>query len=160
MTQTRRFSVDARRVVHETIDGETILINLVSGYYYSLGGCGVEIWNLLAEGHSADEVVGELQSRYREDPDAVPEPVHALIDELVQEELLEPAGEDAHVNGNGNGRPASAPPAAPDGPFAPPVLRKFEDLQYFLLVDPIHQVGPAGWPYERRASGEDTEDAA
>jgi hypothetical protein len=150
---SRRFKIEPQRVVHETIDGETILINLVSGYYYSLGGCGVEIWNLLAEGRSADEVVGELQSRYAADRDAVPEPVHTLIDELVQEELLEPAGADA--NGNGNGRAASASHATTaNGSFAPPVLKKFADLQYFLLVDPIHQVGPAGWPYERRDAQE------
>jgi hypothetical protein len=159
MTQTRRFSIDVRRVVHETIEGETILINLVSGYYYSLGGCGVEVWSLLAEGRSADEVVGELQSRYAVDRDAVAEPVHALIDELVREELLDPAGDEANANGNGRG--AGNSHAAPaNSSFAPPELRKFEDLQYFLLVDPIHQVGPAGWPYERRAGAQETEDAA
>jgi hypothetical protein len=159
MTQSRRFRIDARRVVHETIDGETILINLVSGYYYSLGGCGVEIWNMLAEGRSADDVVGELQSRYEADRDAVPEPVHALIDELLQEELLEPAGDDAIGNGNGAGA-SNGHAAATNGPFASPVLKKFSALQYFLRVDPIHQVGPAGWPYERRAAGQETEDAA
>jgi|tagenome__1003787_1003787.scaffolds.fasta_scaffold20722805_2 hypothetical protein len=156
MTQTRRFSIDVRRVVHETIEGETILINLVSGYYYSLGGCGVEVWSLLAEGRSAEEVVGELQSRYAVDRDAVAEPVNALIDELVQEELLEPAG--AEANGNGHGAGTLSAPA--NSSFSPPELKKFEDLQYFLLVDPIHQVGPAGWPYERRASAQESEDAA
>ena len=155
MTRVRHYSVDTQRVVHETIDGETILINLISGYYYSLGGCGVEIWNLLAAGRSEDEVVSEFQSRYPADRDAVAEPVLTLIDELVQEELLQLAADEVHGNGNGNG----SPPAG-NGAFEPPVLRKFEDLQYFLLVDPIHQAGPAGWPYERRSAAEETEDAA
>jgi Coenzyme PQQ synthesis protein D (PqqD) len=155
--EARRYSVDARRVVHETIEGEAILINLVSGHYYILGGCGAEVWSLLADGHSGEEVVGELQSRYAADSDGVADPVRALIDELVREELLQPAVHDG--NGNGNGKTAVAPAAASSGSFEPPELRKFDDLQYFLLVDPIHEVGPAGWPYERRAASE-AEDAA
>ena len=149
MQQSRRFTVDVRRVVHETIDGETILINLLSGNYYSLGGCGVEVWSLLAQGRSGDEVVDELQTRY---PAAgeVAEPVQALIDELLQEELLEPAVE----NGNGHSAGAALLPAAPGASFAPPVLTKFTDLQYFLLVDPIHEVEAAGWPHERRDATE------
>src|SRR4051812_8559013 len=148
MTQPRRFSIDVRRVVHETIEGETILINLLSGNYYSLGGCGVEVWSMLAQGHSGDEVVGELQIRYPAAGDGVAEPVHALIEELLREELLEPATENG--NGNGHAEGTALLPAASGAPFAPPVLTKFSDLQYFLLLDPIHQVEAAGWPHERR----------
>ena len=156
MQQSRRFTVDVRRVVHETIDGETILINLVSGNYYSLGGCGVEVWSLLAQGRSGEEVVGELQIRYPAARDDVAEPVQALIDELLEEALLEPAAENGNGNGNGHVPAATLPAAATDTPFAPPVLKKFTDLQYFLLLDPIHQVEAAGWPHERRdAAGAD-----
>jgi hypothetical protein len=153
MRQSGRFRIDDQRVVHETIEGETILINLLSGYYYSLGGCGAEVWHLLSAGHSGDEVVDQLQRRYGEDRDTVADPVHALIDQLVGEELLESAAE------NGHAAPANGSHAPdPGGSFVPPVLEKFSDLQYFLLVDPIHQSGPAGWPYERRA--DEAEDAA
>ena len=53
MAGSRRFRVDSRRVVHETIDGETILIDLQSGNYYSLGGCGSSVWDLLTRGEVA-----------------------------------------------------------------------------------------------------------
>ena len=33
--------------------------------------------------------------------------------------------------------------------FAAPVLRKYTDMQDFLLVDPIHQTTDAGWPEAR-----------
>jgi coenzyme PQQ synthesis protein D (PqqD) len=151
MQQSRRFSVDVRRVVHETIDGETILINLVSGNYYSLDGCGVEVWSLLSQGHSGDEVVGELQTRYPAAGDEVAEPVHALIDQLLEEGLIEPAGENGHANGNGNWNGNGA---ASGAAFVAPVLKKFTDLQYFLLLDPIHEVEAAGWPHERRDAAE------
>src|SRR5947209_11318701 len=100
MEQSRRFDVDSSRVVHETIDGETILINLQSGTYYSLTGCGSDVWSLLSGGWSDREVAAELERRYG--ADGVADSVYALVDELAGEQLL-----DASANGNGNGsRPA------------------------------------------------------
>ena len=60
-----RFSVEVDRVVHETIDGETIIIQLETGAYYSLVGPGAEIWSMLATGSSTDEVVAALQLRFQ-----------------------------------------------------------------------------------------------
>ena len=154
MQHSRRFSVDVRRVVHETIDGETILVNLLSGNYYSLGGCGVEVWDMLASGHSGDEVVGEMQARYPADRDGVAEPVLTLIDELLREELLEPVAANGNAYANGNGDGAAATSRSQAGAFVAPELKKFTDLQYFLLVDPIHEVEAAGWPHERRDATE------
>ena len=34
--------------MHETMDGETILIHLETGAYYSLDGAGADTWELLA----------------------------------------------------------------------------------------------------------------
>jgi hypothetical protein len=144
MEQPRHFDVDSRRVVHETIDGETILINLQSGNYYSLTGCGSEVWSLLSGGWSDHEVAAELERRY--DADGVAGAIYALVDDLAGEQLLEP-----HAGGNGNGsRPALEGSA--DADFVPPRLEKFTDMQYFLLVDPVHEVEAAGWPHERRAA--------
>ena len=39
--------VNSPHVVHETIDGETIIIHLGTGTYYSLDGVGADIWALL-----------------------------------------------------------------------------------------------------------------
>jgi hypothetical protein len=30
--------------------------------------------------------------------------------------------------------------------YARPALSKFEDVAEMLLMDPVHDVGPAGWP--------------
>jgi Coenzyme PQQ synthesis protein D (PqqD) len=145
--QPRRFDVDSRRVVHETIDGETILINLQSGNYYSLSGCGSEVWGLLSGGWSDQEITAELERRYG--VDGVGASVLSLVDDLAGEGLLEPNG---HGNGNGSRVAANGHDG---GPFAPPKLEKFTDMQYFLLVDPVHEVEAAGWPHERQANGAD-----
>jgi len=137
--QPRRFDVDSRRVVHETIDGETILINLQSGNYYSLSGCGSEVWGLLSGGWSDQEIAAELERRYG--ADGVAESIHALVDDLAGEGLLEPGSNGSRVAANGHN----------GGSFVPPKLEKFTDMQYFLLVDPVHEVEAAGWPHERQA---------
>lgn len=146
MARARRFQVDARRVVHETIDGETILIQLETGSYYSLGGCGPEIWGLLSDGWSDAEVVSEMQRRHVERREVVGEATRGLVRELAREELLEERDADRCDH-------AGTPADSPEGrPFVAPVFQKYTDMQYFLLLDPIHEVEAAGWPHERSAA--------
>jgi hypothetical protein len=132
------YGIDPQKIVHETIDGEVILIHLQTGNYYSLGGSGAAIWSLLAAGATEDEVVSTLRLWYEADPGAIEEAVESLVSQLVTEELLEDGAP-----------PRVAPPAQLNGErvaFAPPALEKYTDMQDFLLVDPIHEVGETGWP--------------
>src|SRR3954471_9985518 len=84
----RSFRIDPQQVVHETIDGETILIHLKTGAYYSLSGCGPEIWSLLVDGWSDEAAAEELAGRYPDSADAA-EATRAFVHELVREELLQ-----------------------------------------------------------------------
>ncbi len=79
-----RFRVDPDKVVHETIEGEAILIHLDNGYYYSLDGAGAEIWGLLAESRSVDETVAALARVYESDD--LGAEVRRIADELVGRE--------------------------------------------------------------------------
>lgn len=137
-----RFTVNPRKVVHETIDGEAILIQLETGSYYSLTRAGAEIWELLAGHLSPEEIVESLGGRYAESPETLREAVARLIGELREEGLLEPLPAEAEVSPNG-AQPARLGPAAP---FEPPTLEKFTDMQEFLLIDPIHEVDDPGRP--------------
>jgi hypothetical protein len=152
MTDTRRFTVDPTRIVHETIDGETILISLENGVYYSLRGSGPEIWDLIVAGLSEGEATAEMQRRHADDASLVAEATRELVGELVRENLIADAGLNGNGNGNGNGHHAPAPPASQDAPaqFAAPVLQKFTDMEFFLQLDPVHEVDAAGWPHERQ----------
>ncbi len=132
-----RFRVDPDKVVHETIEGEAILIHLDNGYYYSLDGAGAEIWGLLAESRSVDEATEALARVYESDD--LGSEVRRIADELVAENLLEPTdlAPVATLNGDEPGGRRA---------FTAPVLKKYEDMQDFLLVDPIHETSEAGWP--------------
>ena len=130
------------KVVGETVEGETILIHLETGSYYSLTGAGAEIWDLLADGCSIDEIVTRLGQAYDAGADELRHAVEGLVEELTQEDLIEPGAtaslSSATKDGNRPARERSA--------FQPPVLEKFTDMQDFLLVDPIHEVDESGWP--------------
>ena len=133
-------------MVHETIDGEVILIQLDTGSYYSLGGSGAELWSLLGGRLAPEEVVAAMRDRFDAPPGVVESAVERLTEELVAEGLLV-------QDGTG---PAPEVPAAEGterGPFVEPVLQKYTDMQDFLLVDPIHEVTDAGWPHTRDAGG-------
>ncbi len=138
-------AINVPHVVHETIDGETILIHLGTGTYYSLDGVGAEIWELAVEGVSDDELAARVATRYDAEPALVQQTVGTFVEELIQEGLLtmaELVGAPVAQRGEGE----AEPPAT--GPFVEPVLHKYTDMQEFMLVDPLHDVETdAGWPH-------------
>jgi hypothetical protein len=142
---SERLTINSPHVVHETIDGETILIHLGTGAYYSLDGAGATIWNLLAAGLSEDEVTARLASGGGVDRAAVEQAVESLAVELLHEELLTHLADDT-ASGSAS-RVAEIELEIAD-PFVAPVLHKYTDMQEFMLVDPIHDVdADAGWPH-------------
>jgi len=129
-----RFQLNSPDVIQETIEGEVIVVHLVSGSYYSLLGSGATLWNGLLAGLAA----AELSTLFA--PPADPDVIHAFVAQLQQEQLLIPAADP---------QPAVEPAARAalsGGSFSPPQLQKFSDMQELLLVDPIHEVKPQGWP--------------
>lgn len=127
-------------VVHETIDGETILIRMGTGTYYSVDGAGSDIWNLAAAGQPEAQIATRVAERYGADGELVSSCVAALIAELLEEDLLIPAADGA--------QDAVELPEPEAGAFAEPALHKYTDMQEFMLVDPLHDVDEAaGWPH-------------
>jgi hypothetical protein len=148
LTSPERFQIDPSKVVHETVEGEVILIQLDTGNYYSLRGSGAEIWALLDRGGSAPRIAAELRSHYTDDG-TIAEAVHGLLGRLAEEDLIVAAGE-----GNGAGARSAQYGGDLAGvrPFDPPVLEKYTDMQQYLLVDPVHDVDERGWPGVREAA--------
>ncbi len=139
-----QLGVNLAHVVHETIDGETILIHLGTGTYYSLEGSGAAVWELLAEGVSGDELAARLGPRYDADRALVEQSVASFVAELLAEGLLA-EGQSGSAT---SVRPPDAEGSSAGAPFAEPVLHKYTDMQEFMLVDPLHDVeADAGWPH-------------
>jgi hypothetical protein len=142
-----RIRVNAPQVIHESIDGEVIIIDLTSGSYFSTKGSGAEIWEVINA--SPGLSLGELTDAVLQSFDAVQEDagasIEAFVDRLQEEGLVVDAGQDAGVT-------VTVRPVAEGGarqPFAAPVLDKYTDMQDLVLIDPVHQVDATGWPQAR-----------
>lgn len=160
------FTIDRDRVMYETLDDETIVIDLSTGTYYSIGGCGVELWAAVVEGTPLGTLVERMEGRF---PDVAG--LSTMVEEWVaglgREGLVQIAGPTEAVPARVPEIPEkperqatpTTPGAAqrqyvPDplegaspGRFRPPVLSRYTDMQALLLLDPVHEVDAgAGWP--------------
>jgi hypothetical protein len=127
------YRTNSPKVVSETIDNESVIINLDKGTYYSIRGIGSEIWDALRTGISSEQLVEEAASHSADESAALA--TQSFIDQLVAEELLVPA-EPAET---GEGVRFALP-------YSVPALMKYSDMEALLLLDPIHDVDEAGWP--------------
>ncbi len=129
--------VNAPDVVSETIDGETVIINLYKGLYYNLNPIGSLIWTLIEGGMAPGDITQMLQQHYPPFTDVEQATVTQLCDRLIAEELVVASDEAVTAE-----TPAwTAPPT-----FEVPVLYKYADMQDLLALDPIHDVDETGWP--------------
>jgi hypothetical protein len=58
------YTIDRGRVTWDEIDGETLIINVETGYYFSLDGVGSLIWSLLAAGVDKRDIVARIVSEF------------------------------------------------------------------------------------------------
>jgi hypothetical protein len=133
-----RFRVNSPFVISETIQGETIIIHLNTGTYYSLQGTGAEVWDAIVGGSTAAEAGVDLAQRYGIPADEAGTSVASLIADLEAEDLIAPSDVAE--------RQTAAVSAPAEGPFVAPTLGKYTDMQDLVLLDPVHEVSDAGWP--------------
>lgn len=146
MSPVPRFPKNDPNIVYETIEGETVLVNLKSGSYYSLVGVGSVIWTELEAGRTPDEILTRLNSEYDGNPREIETAVRELLESLVREDLLIFETPDPH---SPRAEPASVTPLTPPTikrEFRVPHLQKFTDMQELLLLDPVHEADETGWP--------------
>jgi hypothetical protein len=125
-------------IVHETVDGEVIAIDLDNGSYYSLAGSGPVIWGLLAGGASEAELRDALAARFGES-EAIAGDVSALLEQLRENGLIVASDEE--------GAAAAPAPGVEDGAtYEAPRFERYTDMKDYFLLDPIHEVDTAGWP--------------
>ena len=83
-------TVNAPHVIHETIDGEVIVINLATGTYYSLKGSAAELWQLIQEPRGAreHELVEALAAGYDSSTQTFEAALEPFLAQLTDEGLV------------------------------------------------------------------------
>lgn len=121
MNPARTYAIDTSRAISETLDGETIIIDLETGCYYSMNPSGSNIWNAIANGKAIPTDDSSIANFLRM---------------LTDDGLIAEYGSSSEI--------------ADATSFADPSLQKYTDMQEMLLADPIHDVEAAGWPELRK----------
>ena len=83
--------VEKESVLIQTLDdGEAVLLNLDSEYYFSLNDGGSVMWNLLLDSPSIGDAYDKLVSNHPDvDPDVLQSDMNEFVDELVQHNLVD-----------------------------------------------------------------------
>lgn len=144
----RKYIVNSPSVVYETIDGETILMNLANGFYFSFDGIGAVIWELLMQHASPNEIADLLQNSAADVPANVQENIEAFIEQLTDNELVIPDTDPVSVFVSPEQSNTLLSQAGPMN--TPAKLFKYTDMKDVLLLDPIHEVDKRGWPEPRK----------
>lgn len=138
MQLDRKIEVNKQRIISETLDGETILINLESGAYYSMNETGSIIWEDIQAGYSTGKIIEHIKNTYDIEEGRIPTAIAEFMKFLETDMLIleSDAVSDISV-------PA---PLTTKKVFIIPKIDKYEDMQEMLLADPIHDVDTTGWP--------------
>jgi hypothetical protein len=141
---------DAELAAEQFEDG-LVIINFLTGRYFSMNSTAEVIWTLLEHGCSSDELAVRLNEHCVVPATAAARltaDVGEFLAKLVQERLV---CSDATTAVS----PVVSLPAA-QLPYEIPQIEVFEDLADLILLDPIHDVNEQlGWPAVRTvADGE------
>lgn len=75
-------------VVRE-VNGEAVLLHLVSEEYYALDALSTHFWEVLTNRPSIADALRELEASYDVDPEILQRDMHAFINALIGYKLLE-----------------------------------------------------------------------
>ena len=135
------YQPNSPNVLHEVIDGEAVLINLVSGNYYSIDRIGADIWRYIEMGTSVEQLMDIVARKYDASRATIETAVNNLLADLLEQSLIIEA----------ECQPQSITQLAVEKrqeklPFEAPALYIYTDMAELLLLDPIHDVDETGWP--------------
>ncbi|HUA77981.1 MAG TPA: hypothetical protein VMA86_09935 [Acetobacteraceae bacterium] len=138
MNTSSRYVINAPDVVSEDFSGQTVMLNLANGHYFSVAGIGGPIWNSLLAGHKPVTILDGIRANRPELLDQA----SAFLERLVELNLIRADGADGIT---------PSEPIAKDWSGEGPEIQVYDDLAELISSDPIHDVDQqAGWPTLRR----------
>jgi hypothetical protein len=117
------------KVIFEEIGAETVVIDLDSGYYFSLLGSAGAILNLLDEGCRLEDLVPSLGHRCGQDLEPHAAEIRHFVSELVVETLCQEVPDGTIASPT---RPAEA-----TRPYSRPEIQKYTEMHELFLLDPV-----------------------
>lgn len=126
------YVTDTNSIIYEEIDAELVVINLMTGCYYSLNESASRIWKLIVSGNSTDQIAGLLMDHFSSETDGIKTEIARILSEFVNEELISEAA----------GPETIKELILPDGfvlsgHFQKPMMTRHSDIKEMLQLDPF-----------------------
>jgi len=140
--------IDRGKAAFDKLDGEVIIVDVVTGLYFNLQGTAVAIWEAIEQGTTVVGLRDRMTTAFDGDPLAIAAAVDRMVAQLADQGLLIARPE-----------PPTVPALPLDGPagriaFTEPVIERYSDVKDLLTLDPIHDVSDFGWPHAKAAAPE------
>lgn len=111
-------------IIWRVVDGETLLLDGQTGYYFSLDEKGSELWTLLNELETIDAIVAELARTRSVDSNAARQLVDDLLVTLNAEKIIdESTYKILHSGAKGTDA----------GTYQKPVLKKYDQIDHVAI---------------------------
>jgi hypothetical protein len=133
--------VNERDVLFEVFDDEVVIINMVSGTYYSISSTAQWIWQKIGNGCFLGDLVTGAEDSFDGSREELEKAIYAFVEELGKEGLIRYA-----EKSGGHAKPEATTKSGQNPRFDTPVIERYTDMQDLLLLDPIHEVDETGWP--------------
>ena len=126
----RRLQANTEIAAWRIVDGEAVIVHATSSAYYGLNSTGTFIWeSIVSQPMATDDIASRVTERFGVTGASVHDEVQAFLATLVAEGLV------CEATGTTNGVSGAAPSAQPGaaGPFVPPRLSRFGELEQLVL---------------------------
>jgi hypothetical protein len=138
MADDKAYRVASGDLYSHNYEDETLIVDTVSGLYFSLRGCAVDVWSLVEAGVGSNEIVAELCRRYDGPNNEIVAATQRCVDELLAYNLI--------LEAESGAIGMVVPRAEPRQPLAAPIIERYTDMEMLLQLDPIHDASDEGWP--------------
>lgn len=146
MTQEAYLRINQPKIVHDLFDDEVVIVNLDSGAYYSLEGTAKWIWQAILKKRSLTQIVQDGVAEFDAAEGEIATAITKFLDELQVEGIVSTTAVAPSPSDQAEARPSATGQTTGKSAFVAPILSRYTDMQDLLLLDPIHDVGAAGWP--------------
>ena len=88
MSKAGQYRILTPQIIHETIDGEVVVVNLETGTYYSIDKAGAIVWSCIDHGYGIDCIMDHVALLYEGDRTIIEQGIQGFINNLEKENLI------------------------------------------------------------------------
>lgn len=76
-------------IVHSDMDGETVMMSIEQGEYYGIDAIGAQIWNMLEEEKSIEDICASLCEKYDVEASVCQRDVIRFLENMHEQKIIE-----------------------------------------------------------------------